>query len=94
MKGHFRGGFYERGDRDGPRCTAHRATAPEPVVCRVAGKGRTAADRRRFEQIIAGLPAHVMDELVGDLAEAVVAMLLSQEASASDEGDDASGDLR
>jgi hypothetical protein len=35
-----------------------------------------------------------MDELVGDLAEAVVAMLLSQEASASDEGDDASGDLR
>jgi hypothetical protein len=44
--------------------------------------------------ILAGLPAHVMDELVGDLAEAVVAMLLSQEPSPSDEGDDASGDLR
>jgi hypothetical protein len=34
-----------------------------------------------------------MDELVDDLAEAVVAMLLSQAAAQPDEGDDASSDL-
>jgi hypothetical protein len=34
-----------------------------------------------------------MDELVEDLAEAVVAMLLSQAAIEPDEGDDESGDL-
>lgn len=52
------------------------------------------ADRRRPEEILAGLPEHVMDELVADLAEAVVAMLLSQAASDADDEDHASGDLR
>jgi hypothetical protein len=46
------------------------------------------------EAILAGLPAHVMDELVEDMAEAVVAMLLSQAAPDADEEDHASGDLR
>jgi len=35
-----------------------------------------------------------MDELVSDLADAVVAILLSQAATDADEKDDASGDLR
>jgi hypothetical protein len=35
-----------------------------------------------------------MDELVEDMAEAVVAMLLSQTAIESDEDEHASGDLR
>jgi len=34
-----------------------------------------------------------MDELVSDLAEAVVAVLLSQAATEADEGDDESGGL-
>ena len=46
------------------------------------------------EAILAGLPAHVMDECVEDMAEAVVAMLLSQAATEPDEEDDASGNLR
>jgi len=41
-----------------------------------------------------GLPAEVMDGLVEDLAEAVLAVLLSQETAEADEHDDASGDLR
>jgi hypothetical protein len=49
---------------------------------------------RSPEAILAGLPAHVMDELVDDLAEAVVAMLLSQAAVEPDEDEHASGDLR
>jgi hypothetical protein len=94
MNGHFRGRFGEHRGSDRGECPAPRAAAPKAVVCRGAGKGRTAADRRQLEQTIAGLPAHVMDELVADLAEAVVAMLLSQESQASDEGNDAGGDLR
>lgn len=49
---------------------------------------------RQVEDILAGLPAHVMDELVEDMADAVVAILLSQAATDADEKDDASGDLR
>jgi len=52
------------------------------------------ANTRRSEAIFAGLPAQVMDELVSDLADAVVAILLSQAATDADEKDDASGDLR
>lgn len=51
-------------------------------------------NRRQPEDILAGLPAHLMDELVEDMAEAVLAMLLSQGATEPDEGDDASSDLR
>jgi hypothetical protein len=48
----------------------------------------------QLQDVLAGLPADVMDELVADLAEAVVATLLSQAAIDADEEDDASGDLR
>jgi hypothetical protein len=44
--------------------------------------------------ILAGLPADVMDELVDDLADAVVAILLSQATTDPGKEDDASGDLR
>ena len=50
--------------------------------------------QRHTDHLLAGLPAHVMDELVDDMAEAVVVMLLSQAAAQPDEEDDASGDLR
>jgi hypothetical protein len=49
---------------------------------------------RHTANTLAGLPAHLMDELVEDLAEAVVAMLLSQATAEPDEEDDASSDLR
>ena len=54
---------------------------------------RKSANTRRAEAILAGLPARVMDELVADLAEAVVATLLSQAAAEADEGDDESRGL-
>jgi hypothetical protein len=59
--------------------------------------GPSAGRSARTRQIggtLAGLPGHVMDELVEDMAEAVVAMLLSQAADEPDEEDDASSDLR
>ena len=48
------------------------------------------------EGTIAGLPAHVMDELVADMAEAVVAMLLDKEVLGpdDDDSDDARSNLR
>jgi hypothetical protein len=49
---------------------------------------------RQVEDILAGLPAHVMDSLVADMAEAVVAVLLSERAAEPGESDDESGDLR
>ena len=49
--------------------------------------------KRRAEAIVAGLPAHVMDELVEDLAGAVLAML-SEAATEADGCDEESGDLR
>ena len=66
-----------------------RSGAPKAAVC-----GPKDAFVRSPETILAGLPAHVMDELVEDLAEAVVAMLLSQTAIESDEDEHASSDLR
>jgi len=65
---------------------------------RVAGKAtkpgpNRVSVQRKPADILAGLPAPVMDELVDDLAEAVVAMLLSQTAE-PDQEDDASSDLR
>jgi len=56
--------------------------------------GNIIANTRPSEAILAGLPAQVMDELVSDLADAVVAILLSQTATDADEKDDASGSLR
>ena len=49
---------------------------------------------RVSEAILAGLPPYVMDECVADLADAVVAMLLSQASLQADEGQDESSDLR
>jgi hypothetical protein len=65
--------------------------------CEMAGSPKTSlltvSEPRQLGDILAGLPAHVMDELVSDLAEAVVAILLSQAAAEADEGDDESGGL-
>ena len=58
------------------------------------GEGKKGTNIRRPEAVVAGLPAQVMDELVDDLAEAVVAMLLSQAAIEPDDDEHASGDLR
>ena len=55
---------------------------------------KKSANTRQAEAILAGLPAHVMDSLVEDMAEAVVAMLLRQTASNADECENASSDLR
>jgi len=66
-----------------------RSGAPKAAVC-----GPKDAFVRSPETILAGLPAHVMDELVEDMAEAVATILLSQATAEPDEDDDASGDLR
>jgi len=67
---------------------------PAPSGARAVGTRKNSVSTRQPEAILAGLPAHVMDELVEDLAEAVVAVLLSQAAAEPDEGEHASGDLR
>jgi hypothetical protein len=48
---------------------------------------------QRLQPHSPGLPAHLMDECVEDLAEAVVAMLLSQATTEANERDDAGGSL-
>lgn len=85
MKGHFRGDSCQQSAGE---CPGRRGTG-KTALC-----GAKAAFMRSPEAILAGLPAHVMDELVDDLAEAVVAMLLSQAAAEPDEDEHASGDLR
>jgi len=50
--------------------------------------------KRPNEAILAGLPAHVMDELVNELADAIVAMLMRQAVTGPDEEEHASSDLR
>jgi hypothetical protein len=66
---------------------------PAPSAARVARSRRNSATSRQPEAILAGLPAHVMDELVSDLAEAVLAVLLSAGTSEPGGSDDASGSL-
>jgi len=85
MKGHFRGDSCEQSAGE---CQGHLG-AEKAALC-----GFKAAFMRSPEAILAGLPADVMDECVKDLAEAVVAILLSQAATEPGEEDDASGDLR
>ena len=85
MKGHFRGDSCQESAGE---CPGHRGTG-KTALC-----GTKAAFMRSPEAILTGLPADVMDELVEDMAEAVVAMLLSQAAAEPDDSDDASGDLR
>ena len=67
---------------------------PPPLPARAADSSKNSASIRQPEAILAGLPAPVMDELVEDLAEAVVAMLLNQTPAKPGEEDDASSDLR
>lgn len=55
---------------------------------------RSRDNTSRVGALLAGLPADVMDELVDDMADAVVAMLLKHAATQTDEEDDASGNLR
>ena len=50
--------------------------------------------KSQAEAILAGLPAHVMDSCVDDMADAVVAMLLKQVASEMDDDADESSHLR
>ena len=57
-------------------------------------RANRAMNDRAAEAVVAGLPAEVIDGLVEDLAEAVVAMLLSTAPAEPGEEDDASGDLR
>ena len=84
MTGHFRGEFR-----------AHRAGHGQrgPRAQESASSGEIDASTSRTGAILAGLPAGVMDELVSDLAEGVVAILLSGAATEPGEGDDASGSL-
>jgi hypothetical protein len=51
-------------------------------------------NEREPEAILAGLPAEIMDGLVEDLADAVVAMLLSTAPAEPGKEGDESGDLR
>ena len=85
MKGHFRGDSCEQSAGE---CQGHLG-AEKAALC-----GFKAAFMRSPEAILAGLPADVMDECVEDLAEAVVAMLLSQAAIEPDDDEHESGDLR
>jgi len=102
MNGHFRGRFGERsrghGQRPQPRPTTP-TNQPDlgpsggPHGEFLAHRGGKGARRPLRAAIAPGLPPHVMDECVEDLAEAVVAILLSQAAAEPGEGDDASGSL-
>ena len=82
-----------REDTSAGEYVAGNKPVPAPSAARVAGPHKNSANISRVEAILAGLPAHVMDELVEDLAEAVVAMLLSQAATEPNEDDDANGNL-
>jgi hypothetical protein len=57
-------------------------------------RANRAMNDRELEAILDGLPAEVMDELVKDLAEAVVAVLLPPASAEPGKEDDESGDLR
>ena len=84
MKGAVRGEFRAHGAGHGRRDLRAQESA---------SSGEIDARTSRTDAILAGLPAHVMDELVEDLAEAVVAMLLDRESAEPGESDDASGSL-
>ena len=72
---------------------AQGGPVPAPSAARSADSSKDSANTRRPEAILAGLSEHVMDELVDDMADAVVAILLSGVATESGESDDASGSL-
>ena len=106
MKGHVRGvsraqraapqpggGAPREGAIRVPFLQGPRVPRPSPAASAPDPLSAVAARRRRAEQIMAGLPADVMDSLVDDMAEAVVAMLLSQAVIEANEGDDAGSDL-
>ena len=57
-------------------------------------RANRAMNDRQPEAVLAGLPAEVIDGLVEDMADAVVAMLLNPETVETVECDDESGDLR
>jgi hypothetical protein len=69
----------------GPRESARKA---------LLFRASRAMNDREPEAVVAGLPAEVMDGLVEDLAEAVVAMLLRPPSAEPGTEDDASRDLR
>jgi len=67
-----------------------RESAPKALLFRA----NRAMNDRPPEAVVTGLPAEVIDGLVEDLADAVVAMLLNPETAETVECDDESGDLR
>jgi hypothetical protein len=80
---------------EGNAASAHGDT-PVPATSGpgAANAGKNSVSIRQAEAILAGLPEHVMDELVEDLAEAVVAILLDRQSAETVECDDESSDLR
>jgi len=64
-----------------------------PRSDRLAGPAKVVGTCQ-LQDVLAGLPAHVMDELVSDLAEAVVAILLDRESAETSDSDDESSHLR
>jgi len=105
MNGHFRGDSCEESERDGERlpgggiAPTHQlslGSSGAPSAGLSAGGGDGETKTRRSGDALAGLPAHVMDELVEDMAEAVVAMLLDKEVLGldDDDSDDARSNLR
>ena len=105
MNGHFRGHSCEQSERDGERlpvggiAPTHQprlGSSGAPSAGLSAGGGDGETKTRRSGDALAGLPAHVMDELVEDMAEAVVAVLLDKEVLGldDDDSDDARSNLR
>jgi len=84
---------------DTAQCPKKAKPAPNrPPSERIGAHSRTPVDgpagSRRPADILAGLPAHVMDELVEDMAEAVVAILLDRETAETSDSDNESSHLR
>jgi len=81
------------GTRAGERVAQSRPV-PATSAARAADSRKNSASIRQPEAILAGLPAHLMDECVEDLAEAVVAILLDRENGETGDTDDEGSDLR
>ena len=94
-----RAGARNRASAHGEETPASDRVAQDEPVPATSAVGAADARKnsvsvRQAEAILAGLPAHVMDELVSDLAEAVVAILLDRERGDTGHSDDEGSDLR
>ena len=77
-----------------PRSAPSHLGRPESPTKALPFRPNRAMNDRQPEDVLAGLPVEVMDGLVEDLADAVVAMLLNPNTAAADKRDDESRDLR